>query len=695
MTKPAGTPRKQPEPRKRVVKPRSETRESRGHGRLPSLQLSPRQEASLVSAHTTLGHEAGSVGSCVNVWPTPPESATRTTQSSEWTRSSFLGSTSYASVFSEDGPLPDCLHSDTRQTDHSTIAIVNDTSVPSAPITTDVGSRFCQVGVGPQIVAKFSPFRLFEQSIVNYFETNKASALEGALVISALPQLRLDIEHLLSAKDDSFPVYAEVTRNSMQPLKVPSTMPASEFHTLFTGPNLRWEMMGLVLIVAGSNAQFTSPDDPIFTLEDGSKIDKDRFIEDMIHTSNDCIDLCQVHGAVSDIMVWLIYLNMLVTSNFYGDNYHGVWRRLGDCISTLYSAGIHCEDDFDEPFFLREARRRLYAAVYRSDKTLATFFGRPPMMAERYSDRKVPLDLDDNTISTSDPDALNRALAKLDENGWDTDGRIWSTSWVRLRYNMAVVKEQILEQSLAGKANDDDAAKIEAISSRCRHVWESVPSHLRYDLYDEDVAWTELDPAITIRMISSYLEYLHMEFSMQRLLRRQTEAAIPAMLEFSMKLLSTVLVFNKQRQQAYAIQRHYPTIMLYFCLPSAGVLALELRRCTLENRPLPGTVSRADVIRNLSVLISCLEWVVLPGDGNHRLCKELNQMMALVLDEVLNYQPPQHDESQDNAAQSGMVTGGGGFFDMPMVEGMEPIPTEPQDFLNWLDNANWNNTYLF
>jgi hypothetical protein len=32
------------------------------------------------------------------------------------------------------------------------------------------------------------------------------------------------------------------------------------------------------------------------------------------------------------------------------------------------------------------------------------------------------------------------------------------------------------------------------------------------------------------------------------------------------------------------------------------------------------------------------------------------------------------------------------FFDMPMMEGMQPIPTESENFLNWLDNANWDNT---
>ncbi|KAI4951425.1 hypothetical protein J4E91_004135 [Alternaria rosae] len=71
-------------------------------------------------------------------------------------------------------------------------------------------------------------------------------------------------------------------------------------------------------------------------------------------------------------------------------------------------------------------------------------------------------------------------------------------------------------------------------------------------------------------------------------------------------------------------------------------------------------------------------------------------MLALVLDEVLNYEPPIKgtlDTGDDTAAN---LTGTGqGFFDMPMTEGLEPIPTESSDFLNWLDNATWNNADLF
>lgn len=135
--------------------------------------------------------------------------------------------------------------------------------------------------------------------------------------------------------------------------------------------------------------------------------------------------------------------------------------------------------------------------------------------------------------------------------------------------------------------------------------------------------------------------------------------------------------------------------MIFLGFPAAGILALELRRCTKEGTPLPDTVSRADIIRTLSVLTSCLDWIAVPGDGNHKLCSELNKMLATVLNEVLNYQPLVSKERQDGAEEP-IVGEGNAFFDMPLIEGLDDVPTESEDFLNWLDNATWsNNVSLF
>lgn len=313
MTKPPGVPRKKPEPRRRVVdRKHSETRshetpptplasvfEDRTH---PVMSLSPNalrnDDASLPSSH-------------VNTWPTPPDSATRTSQNTTDSAHSFyLGSTSYASVFAEEQQLPESMHDQPPEK----------VSTSPAESSRAQGVRHCRMGIGVSVISKLQPFAFLERSVEMYFVINKAPGLIGPLVTSALPQLRKDLEHLASTTSDPYQAYAEITKNSARPLKVPPTMLASEFHTLFTGPNLRWEILGLVMILAASSSQFTDPNDPVFVLDDGTRVNKDRFIEDMIHASNDCIGLCQVHGAVNDIMVWLLHSNMLVMSNFYGDN---------------------------------------------------------------------------------------------------------------------------------------------------------------------------------------------------------------------------------------------------------------------------------------------------------------------------------------------------------------------------------------
>ena len=281
MTKPAGTPRKKPEPRRRNPDARcAKPRMLRSQERLASLVLSPpslRNDNSTVLAS--------------NARPTPPESATAMIQSgADPARSFYLGSTSYAAVFNEDCPLPDSVHEQPPERVRAT---------PSRSSRT-VGHRHCQFNMGGSIVSSLTPFSVFEKSAKMYFETHRASALIGPLVLSALPQLCKDLKQLVAAGSDAYLLYVEMTRNTARSLKVPTSMLPSEFHTLFTGKNLRWEILGLVLAIAGSNAQFILPDDPIFTLEDGSRLNKDEFIEDMIHAANDCINICQIHGAVND-----------------------------------------------------------------------------------------------------------------------------------------------------------------------------------------------------------------------------------------------------------------------------------------------------------------------------------------------------------------------------------------------------------
>lgn len=71
------------------------------------------------------------------------------------------------------------------------------------------------------------------------------------------------------------------------------------------------------------------------------------------------------------------------------------------------------------------------------------------MIGWRYSDRKQLLDVSDDVIVSEDPEVINKALSRLDGNGWNTDAQIHPSTCIRLRCQHAVFKERLLEQSLS------------------------------------------------------------------------------------------------------------------------------------------------------------------------------------------------------------------------------------------------------
>ena len=115
--------------------------------------------------------------------------------------------------------------------------------------------------------------------------------------------------------------------------------------------------------------------------------------------------------------------------------------------------GLHREPDDgqDIPFFLQECRRKVFAAAYRSDKTLATFLGRPPRIPLQYSDIRPPLDISDESLM-AEGQTLDAVLLSVDKNGWRTQRKIWPAGFTRLRYIMSAFREEILEICLGNKS---------------------------------------------------------------------------------------------------------------------------------------------------------------------------------------------------------------------------------------------------
>ena len=127
-----------------------------------------------------------------------------------------------------------------------------------------------------------------------------------------------------------------------------------------------------------------------------------------------------------------------------------MYSQFGEMVSCIHAMGIHRTDppESSVPFFLSEARKRVFAASYRADKNIATFLGRPPRLTYHYCDVGLPLDIDDDSLVLDRP-SLDKVISQLTPDGWGTfNGGLRPATVIRLRYMVAMLREQMVGLSL-------------------------------------------------------------------------------------------------------------------------------------------------------------------------------------------------------------------------------------------------------
>lgn len=121
----------------------------------------------------------------------------------------------------------------------------------------------------------------------------------------------------------------------------------------------------------------------------------------------------------------------------------------------MLALGLHKEPAATStlPGFLVQARKKLFSAAFRIDKSISAFFGRPPRIPGHYCDVGLPLDVDDKLFHQENF-SVDHLSSVLNSAGWNIDCKIRPASWIRIRHNISKVTEEILELSL-GRAQDN------------------------------------------------------------------------------------------------------------------------------------------------------------------------------------------------------------------------------------------------
>lgn len=606
-------------------------------------------------------------------------------------RTGFLGPTSYSAVYTEnysilqtpdveDPPNLPSLPADKIQQGADVLSMLRD-----LPVYRKFTQRFFELSDG--IVVIQPVFRIWIDELWTEF---------GSILAEGSPEQMRTLSEL-------------VWRNTRRPMRVHGSMTAKEWAISASGRHLRWEVVGLILSLVGLVAVNLSNWDTIFDSIRERYVDRATFAERMRKASEYCLCFCYESEVLNDIYVCFMFEDLVLVECLKGDAHYAAWQRTGEVCDAIVAMGLHQGNrpGPECPFFLAELRKKIFISAYGHDKVVATFLGRPPRLSHRYCKMEHPLDLSDDQLFSEGAE-LEHAISTLDEDGWNTQGRLNRTTWLRVWFQHCRIREDILEIAL-GSGEEDITFQAEQVRLEMEQLHNSVPDFMK--ITPEQILSDNNSPlggGLPLRhkreamrqvnamfVLCIHTGIIHTEFLLQRALvirlRRDTKKLIP----ISRRMLKLVLLAQSRRDFFRDFQGDVIYLLALHGLPAAGVLAVELLIESQTRQHSPDVLPRSETIQDLSVFISALGSVG-PGEGNYQICNQGRRALARVLDQILspsNHHP--HPSSQQTITSAKGEPQQANQLLTPDDSSLYfPIGNDA-DFLQWLETVEWDKGNLF
>ncbi|KAJ5243044.1 uncharacterized protein N7469_001371 [Penicillium citrinum] len=513
-------------------------------------------------------------------------------------------------------------------------------------------------------------FTTIKNLVRGYYSISQTAVIPSPFILNALDELEIVIDGGMfeRSSDEQLMTFGTfVLQNTGKSFKIPQESDGSSFHKSFSGSSLRLEIIGVICALAGRANYFGLAGSIARHID--SRI---NFPRKMSVLCDIVIQICKSLTGLNDLTLWLVHESLMLSKLLDGDSSSITWNRLGELATDIFELGAHRDisstSSISLPSFILETRRRLFAASYHFDKSVATFLGRPPRISWRHSDCPLPLDISDEALA-GQPHVLDAAQRTLDADGWSTKNTYQQASWIRMRFIISTFREEILELSLQ-KPSPNRKDQLRDVSSRCHRAWSSLPKRLRYT----PSCWkSDLPIGVKLMSVISYLAYLYNDFSIQRILHHDPEVSDTSLLDVSSEILSTVLTLGRQWERSVDIKGDYTWIVLVYGFSCASVLVRALQRQSQTGQPLLYSGSRASLLRNLSVFISHLESMDGAGQANSSLFTRAISVLSAIVDEILEPRPeaPIENSSLDTALE--FNTDAPFLFDL---QGIDLIDTE-------------------
>ncbi|GAA85923.1 fungal specific transcription factor [Aspergillus luchuensis IFO 4308] len=450
------------------------------------------------------------------------------------------------------------------------------------------------------------------------------------------------------SEEDMLETAAILTRNSKIPLQ--KNQDPHAWLASFTGTRMRWETLGILYTYWACGAISSSSESQAvaeYCQAHSSVTNAKQLMTHFKRCASLCIDLCKQLGSINLLFVYLLYKHNILEGILSGDKSFSHWTQHGELVAVTTSLGLHreLETEAETVSLPHELKRRLYAAVFNIDKVISTFTGRPPLLSRAYSSTRLPLDLSDDALLSSD---LPSATAQLDSRGWNKDNQIYSTTILRSRTSFARIRHEVLEvlESSVDNLADGSVNKAINLKQRSHDTYVQLPSVIQFS--KSELSNTNVSGYVLYAQILTRLEYLLNLFLLERLLKRHNIVTGQDLVEVSHEMLDLTLIFWRKKDRFVGLYADFEWLTMSYAIPASGILCLELLRQATHPQSCQIRLPRSPIIQNLSLLVVCLDWIETEASSKG-IVRSIRRILSRSLDRILDPDPPGVEQPQSVA----------------------------------------------
>ena len=241
----------------------------------------------------------------------PPSLASRASDGENLSNDIYLGSTSYSAVFTEGQShiqLRDV--GDSEEQEQAAIAACH--------ARLKFGLTPAKYQEGSEVLRLLTELEEYEPVLKRW---------HGAQCLAALSPFLADcIGTVIQSSSGMSPPKSPLVKhaeqvfvNTSNEFVIQSTTKMQDLPEMFTGDSLRWDIVGLMLTVAGLSAiamEFVNVD---FENDKFRNLDWKDIARKFLRAGDQCIAFCEAVDSLNDITVWLIMMNFILHTQVEGD----------------------------------------------------------------------------------------------------------------------------------------------------------------------------------------------------------------------------------------------------------------------------------------------------------------------------------------------------------------------------------------